>query len=137
MKHTKVTEDKEKRPPGQPDSQLDEYMKVMQLHTTKGRAWANEAQPQPDASPVPPQEAQEEPMQDDDASVVKEEGLSYLRWVGRRMKDNAFSCTDADLLELFRPYGKVPQASLIFSWSGAVYLGWDNTSGSRIHVCPS
>jgi len=63
-------------------------MKVMQPRTKKGPTWANEAHPQPESSPVPPQETQKEPMQDDDTGGVREEGISDLEWMRRRMKDN-------------------------------------------------
>ena len=53
------------------------------------------------------------------------------------IRNLAFSCTDADLLELFRPYGEVSQVSHIFFSSFTAYLGRDETSGPRSHIGPS
>ncbi|KAJ6615636.1 hypothetical protein B0H10DRAFT_2164825 [Mycena sp. CBHHK59/15] len=137
------------------DSQLDEFLQVMQRQGNKGRTWANEPAP---AAPV---EALKDPTLTEhieiDIEPAREEGLSDLDWMKRRMSKNvnvvekafeqsddeddaplpvnlatverpqdptketilqtsrlfvrnlAFSCTDADLLELFSPFGDVSQ----------------------------
>ncbi|KAJ6536704.1 hypothetical protein DFH09DRAFT_1178549 [Mycena vulgaris] len=141
------------------DSQLDEYLQVMQPRGNKGRTWANEAAPEPTEPPVA------EKM-DEDTEPVREEGLSDLDWMKRRMSKNAdvvekafeqsddedagplppsapppaiasaaeppkdptketilqtsrlfvrnlaFSCTDADLLEFFSPFGEISQVHI-------------------------
>ena len=60
----------------------------MQPRTKKGPTWANEAQSWPEPSPVQPQKAQEGLVGDGDAVVTKEEGISDLEWMKRRVKDN-------------------------------------------------
>ncbi|KAJ7462021.1 hypothetical protein FB451DRAFT_1043900 [Mycena latifolia] len=64
------------------DSQLDEYLKVMQPQGNKGRTWANEAAP----VPTDPLVADEMKV---DTEPVREEGLSDLDWMKRRMSKNA------------------------------------------------
>ncbi|KAJ7865707.1 hypothetical protein B0H13DRAFT_2236885 [Mycena leptocephala] len=65
------------------DSQLDEYIEVMQPRGNKGRTWANEAAPTvpveilPDAAPT-----------NENAEPLREEGLSDLDWMKRRMSKN-------------------------------------------------
>jgi multiple RNA-binding domain-containing protein 1 len=84
--------------------QLDEYMEVMQPRTKKGPSWANEAhsQPQPDAtsssignvhsSRVALIEKAEVDAEEEEKSESmdgkKEEGISDLDWMKRRMKEN-------------------------------------------------
>ncbi|KAJ7982776.1 hypothetical protein DFH06DRAFT_710389 [Mycena polygramma] len=147
------------------DSQMDEYLQVMQPRGNKGRTWANEAAP---AAPINPPPAE---AMDEDTEPVREEGLSDLDWMKRRMSKNvdvvekafeqsddedgdpvlapvpsfatpavtpvapaeppkdpttetilqtsrlfvrnlAFSCTDADLLEFFSPFGEISQVHI-------------------------
>ncbi|KAJ7688673.1 hypothetical protein B0H17DRAFT_1160253 [Mycena rosella] len=142
------------------DAQLDEYLEVMQPRGNKGRTWANEAAPVPTDPPVAD-------TMDEDTEPVREEGLSDLDWMKRRMSKNAdvvekafeqsddedgepllpstlatapaiapaeppkdpttetilqtsrlfvrnlaFSCTDADLLEFFSPFGEISQVHI-------------------------
>ncbi|KAJ7248475.1 hypothetical protein C8J57DRAFT_1358341 [Mycena rebaudengoi] len=67
------------------DSQLDEYLKVMQPRGNKGRTWANEA------APVEPVVSVEPPVEDVDMErePPREEGLSDLDWMKRHMSKNA------------------------------------------------
>ncbi|KAJ7506616.1 hypothetical protein B0H11DRAFT_237636 [Mycena galericulata] len=68
------------------DSQLDEYLKVMQPRGNKGRTWANEAAPAvPLELPTDPTDADE---MDQDGEPLREEGLSDLDWMKRRMSKN-------------------------------------------------
>lgn len=144
-------------PKSSSDPQLDEYLKVMQPRGNKGRTWANEPAPEP--TDPPPADAMEV-----DTEPVREEGLSDLDWMRRRMSNNAdvvekafeqsddedadpvpppapsptapaepakdpteetilqtsrlfvrnlaFSCTDADLLEFFSPFGEISQVHI-------------------------
>ncbi|KAJ7632476.1 hypothetical protein FB45DRAFT_912538 [Roridomyces roridus] len=67
------------------DSQLvDDFLKVMQPRGTKGRTWANEAAPTAPVDVSPPEE-----MDQDGEEPVREEGLSDLEWMRRRMSKNA------------------------------------------------
>ncbi|KAJ7771764.1 hypothetical protein B0H16DRAFT_1451806 [Mycena metata] len=149
------------------DSQLDEYLQVMQPRGNKGRTWANES------AAVAPVEVAPDPVSSNDMDVdtepAREEGLSDLDWMKRRMSKNAdvvekafeqsddedadptastslapaapppvapveppkdpttetilqtsrlfvrnlaFSCTDADLLEFFSPFGEISQVHI-------------------------
>ncbi|KAJ7043247.1 hypothetical protein C8F04DRAFT_1029332 [Mycena alexandri] len=142
------------------DSQFDEYLQVMQPRGNKGRTWANES------AVVAPVEVAD---MDVDTEPAREEGLSDLDWMKRRMSKNAdvvekafeqsddedadptastslvpaapppvapveppkdpttetilqtsrlfvrnlaFSCTDADLLEFFSPFGEISQVHI-------------------------
>ncbi|KAJ7771000.1 hypothetical protein DFH07DRAFT_804474 [Mycena maculata] len=81
-----------KAPPPPPtktsgDSQLDEYMQVMQPRGNKGRTWANEAAPTVAAEAAPP-EATDADAMDPDGEPQREEGLSDLDWMKRRMSKN-------------------------------------------------
>ncbi|KAJ7094410.1 hypothetical protein C8R44DRAFT_814432 [Mycena epipterygia] len=144
------------------DSQLDEYLQVMQPQGNKGRTWANEATPVSAEVPTDPADAD---GMDEDTEPVREEGLSDLDWMKRRMSKNvdvvekafeqsddedadplpaltppptiapaeppkdptketilqtsrlfvrnlAFSCTDAELLEFFSPFGEISQVHI-------------------------
>ncbi|RDB18321.1 Multiple RNA-binding domain-containing protein 1 [Hypsizygus marmoreus] len=154
------------------DAQLDEFMKVMQPRAKKGPAWANDAQSeQPVATLLEPNVSEDVAMADDkSAGAPKEEGISDVDWMTRRMtrtvdvvekvfeqsddedeerktsdrsrnpetaqtttepelpkdptketilqtarlfvRNLAFSCTDAELLELFRPFGEISQVHI-------------------------
>ncbi|KAJ6560260.1 hypothetical protein B0H19DRAFT_945470 [Mycena capillaripes] len=146
-------------PPEKPsgDSQLDEYLEVMQPRGNKGRTWANEA-----ATSVPVEVPTDPPLadkMDEDTEPIPEEGLSDLDWMKRRMstkvdivekafeqsddedadplpvltpleapkdptretilqtsrlfvRNLAFSCADADLLEFFSPFGEISQVHI-------------------------
>jgi multiple RNA-binding domain-containing protein 1 len=148
------------KPKGQGD-QLEQYLKVMQPRTKSGPSWANEpGKNQPTIAPttdtkVPGnQDGKSEPV---DPDHDKEEGMSDLDWMRRRMNQNlevsekvfdqsdeemlqtgssneepakvpedptretilqtsrlfvrnlAFSCTDIELEELFKPFGEISQ----------------------------
>ncbi|KAF7352281.1 Multiple RNA-binding domain-containing protein 1 [Mycena venus] len=139
------------------ESQLDEFLQVMQPRGNKGRTWANEAAPEAPMDPA---------MEvDEDTEPVREEGLSDMDWMKRHMSKNAdvvekafeqsddedldpqppsavpaaitsaeppkdptketilqtsrlfvrnlaFSCTEADLLEFFSPFGEISQVHI-------------------------
>lgn len=75
--------------PSKSDAQLDEYLKVMQPRTTKGPAWANDAQSEQPAAPVPEPEAVQDTAMDTGEDPAKEEGISDLDWMKQRMTTNA------------------------------------------------
>ncbi|KAF8055239.1 hypothetical protein FPV67DRAFT_1612778 [Lyophyllum atratum] len=156
----------EKSAPAESNSQLDEYMKVMQNRTKKGPTWANEAQPDPTIITVAePQVADDVPMADHTNTETRDETISDLDWMKQRMskaadvvekafeqsddeegpeqalpakeqqpaepeapkdptvetilqtarlfvRNLAFSCTDTDLLELFKPFGEISQVHI-------------------------
>ncbi|KAK7030632.1 multiple RNA-binding domain-containing protein 1 [Favolaschia claudopus] len=65
------------------ESQLDEFLQVMQPRGTKGRTWANEAAPPPPSDSQPADDA----MQDEES--LQAEGLSDLDWMKRHMSKSA------------------------------------------------
>ncbi|KAE9390532.1 RNA-binding domain-containing protein [Gymnopus androsaceus JB14] len=86
-----AVEEPHKKTKGEPDStikskkdtQMDEFLEVM--HTKKGPSWANEAQPKASTSATKLDDP--EPMVVDEPA--REEGLSDLEWMRRRMTEKA------------------------------------------------
>lgn len=68
------------------DSQFDKYMEVMQPRTKKGPSWANEATAEASTAIHQPAESQNVEMADV-AETSKEEGMSDLDWMKRRMSE--------------------------------------------------
>ncbi|KAJ7849818.1 hypothetical protein B0H14DRAFT_3085978 [Mycena olivaceomarginata] len=147
---TPLTKPSPQPPKPAAESQLDEFLQVMQPRGT-GRTWANEAV----AVAAPAETSAPADAMEEDTEPLREEGLSDLDWMKRRMSKNAdvvekafeqsddeedpnsppvssqgpttetilqtsrlfvrnlaFSCTDADLLEFFSPFGEISQVHI-------------------------
>jgi multiple RNA-binding domain-containing protein 1 len=103
-KQTKTKHDaKSDKPKGKNVGQLDEYMQVMKPRTKNGPSWANEAHSQPQSDVTSPivhpsraklvenaevAEEEQEKEDDEDLSAEREEGISDLDWMKRRMTQN-------------------------------------------------
>jgi len=184
------------------DAQLDQFLKVMK--PKKGPSWANENDGL-EAVVIPPSVSADKSTKDIVEDVTenglditeREEGISDLDWMKRRMSKNvesvdvstekvfeqddemdvvdktestttvveadptkatiletsrlfvrnlAFSCSEEDLLELFRSFGEISQASVFFRSHGSCSLLHDplammtkhiGTSDSHENVDPS
>ncbi|KAJ3863372.1 hypothetical protein EV359DRAFT_73647 [Lentinula novae-zelandiae] len=136
---TKVLGSMAKSEKSKKDSQLDEFLEVMQ--TKKGPSWANGVSPEASTSAT---KLDDSPLLAEDEPPV-EEGLSDMEWMRRRMTETthtaeqdikisvrdansvreaifqtsrlfvrnlAFSCSDTDLTTLFGKFGELSQVHI-------------------------